>query len=166
MTQDNEVTELTELANKIEEIVNNPEEVARRIQKKAGGKPGKFKVILDFIKSYIAKDPKVSDENWLAAQFSKPEYADAFKGENAAEERLAAAKGIVQGVEDYENAKKSLRLHKDSGGSRESWLAEQIAIGAANNNMDPAEYAGEIAKGLDDAIEENARFVFDDEEAE
>jgi hypothetical protein len=163
MTEDNEATEL---ANRIKEAVDNPEAVARRIQKKAGGKKGIFRIILDFIKSYFAKDPKVSDEDWLAGQFAKPEYADAFKGENAAEERLATAKGIVQGVEDYENAKKSLRYHKDSGGSRESWLAEQINIGAANNNMDPAEYAAEIARGLDDAIEENARFVFDDKEAE
>ena len=163
MAQDKEATEL---ANRIEEAVNNPEAVARRIQKKVGGKQGIFGVMRDFIKSYNAKDQGVSNEEWLAAQFSKPEYADAFKGENAAEERLAAAKGIVEGVEDYENAKKSLRFHKDSGGSRESWLAEQINIGAANNNADPAEYAEEIAKGLDDAIEENARFVFEDEEAE
>jgi len=165
MTQVNE-TDATALANRIEQAMNNPEEVARRVEKKVG-KPGVFGVIMDFIRSYSAKDPGVSNEDWLAGQFSKPEYADAFKGENAEGETRAAAKGIVQGVDDYENAKKSLRSHiENSGGTRESWLAEQINIGAANNGMAPAEYAAEISAGLGEAIEENAELIFDDKEAE
>ena len=161
MTQTNGA-DATALADKFEQAVNNPEETARRIEKKVGV-PGVFGVFLDFIKSYKAKEGGVSDEEWLARQFSKPEYAEAFAGENPAD----AAKGIVQGVEDYENAKKSLRSHiQNSGGSRETWLAQQINIGAEANNVAPAEYARQISEGLDEAIEENARLILDDKEAE
>jgi len=161
MAQDNETEALAE---RIEDAVNNPEEIGRRVQKKTGGKPGIFGVIRDFVKSYNAKEPGVSNEDWLADQFSKQEYADAFESK---EDRLATAKGIVQGVEDYENAKKSLQSHlTDLKGSRESWLARQINMGAELNNEDPAKYADEIAKGLEDAAAENAKLVFEDEEAE
>jgi len=161
MTQDNE-NEV--FAKQLENAVDNPEETARRIQKKSGVKPGVFSVIWDFIKSYNAKDAGVSDEAWLADQFAKPDYTDAFSSQD---ERVAVAKGIVQGVEDYENAKKSLRSHiEDLHGSRESWLARQINIGAEANNEDPAKYADEIAKGLEDAVIENAALVLDDGEAE
>jgi len=154
------------LADSIEQAVNNPDEVAQRVQKKIGS-PGIFDIIRDFIKSYNAKENSVSDEIWLARQFSRPEYADAFKGEKAGEECLAAAKGIVQGVEDYESAKKSLCFHiEKQNGSPESWLAQHIEIGAENNKLDPAEYARHISEGLDEAIEENVHFVFDDEGAE
>ena len=161
MTQDNE-NEV--LAKRLEDAVDNPEETARRVQKKSGVKPGIFGVISDFIKSYNAKDTGVSDETWLADQFAKPDYADAF---GSHDERAAAAKGIVQGVEDYENAKKSLRSHiEDLGGSRESWLARQINIGAQANNEDPAKYADEIASGLEDAADENTALIFEDGEEE
>ena len=124
-------------------------------EKKTSDKARVFDIIRDFIKSYKEKDAGVSNEAWLAAQFAKPEYAEAWKGENPREEQLAAAKGIVEGVEGYENAKKSLRSHiEDMNGSRESWLAEQIAIGAEINDADPAEYADEIARGLDEANED------------
>jgi len=159
MNQDNETEAL---AKRIEDAVNNPEETARRVQKKTGAKPGVFGIIKDFIKSYNAKEPDVSNEDWLARQFAKKEYADAFKSE---EDRLETAKGIVQGVEDYENAKKSLRSHiEDLDGDRESWLARQINIGAEANNEDPAKYADEIALGLEDAAVENAELVFEDGE--
>jgi len=161
MTQDNETEAL---AKRLENAVDNPEETARRIQKKSGVKSGVFSVIWDFVKSYNAKDANVSDEAWLADQFSKPDYADVFSGQD---ERITVAKGIVQGVEDYENAKKSLRSHiKDLHGNRESWLERQINIGAEANNVDPAKYADEIAKGLEDAVVENAELVLDEGEAE
>ena len=124
-------------------------------EKKSGDTARVFGIIKDFLKSYKEKDSTMSNEAWLAEQFAKPEYADAWKGENQREEQLATAKGIVQGVEGYENAKKSLRSHiEDKHGSRESWLAEQIEIGAEINNADPAEYADEIARGLVEANEE------------
>jgi hypothetical protein len=160
--------EAEDLAGRIEQAVDNPEETARRIEKKIGVK-GIFGIIRDFIKSYEQKDEKTSNEEWLENQFAKPEYADAWKGTAAeqAEERQAAAKGIVQGVEDYENAKRSLKSHiANNGGDRASWLAEQIEIGAEANGASPAEYAGEIAKGLDDAIEENAEFIYTDDDKE
>jgi hypothetical protein len=153
------------LAGKIESVVENPEETARRIEKKIGVK-GIFRIIRDFIKSYEQKDEKTSNEEWLENQFAKSEYSGAWKGTAAeqAAERRAAAKGIVEGVEDYENAKRSLKSHIDNnGGDRTSWLAEQIEIGAEANGVDPAEYAGEIAKGLDEAIEENAEFIYTDD---
>jgi hypothetical protein len=149
------------LANKIEQIVSNPEETAKCVQKKIGGKPGVFSVIRDFVKSYNEKDLNISDEAWLAGEFEKPEYSNDFANQR---ERLDAAKGIVQGVEDYENAKKFLHSHiHDLQGS---CLARQINIGAANNNADPAPYADDVAAGLNDAAEENAALVLDDEEAE
>jgi hypothetical protein len=161
--------ELEALAGKIESVVENPEETARRIEKKTGAK-GIFGTIRDFIKSYEKKGSETSDEKWLENQFAKPEYADAWKGNSVEQEaeRKAAAKGLVQGVEDYENAKKSLASHiAYNGGDRASWLAEQIEIGAEANGADPAEYAKEISRGLDEAIEENAEFIYtdDDEEA-
>ena len=157
--------EAAALANCIEEALNNPEETAQRVQKKIDCPMEIFGIIQDFITSYEAKESGVSDEQWLVRQFSKPEYADAFKDENAGEESCAAAKAIVQGVEDYETAKKSLCFHIDhKNGSPETWLAEQIEIGAENNSMNPAEYAALLSEGLDEAIEENAHFVFDDKE--
>jgi HEPN domain-containing protein len=158
--------ELEALAGRIEENLDSPEEMARRIEKKIGGR-GIFGIIRDFIRSYEQKDGEMSSQEWLENQFAKPEYADAWKGNSAEqeEERRAAAKGIVQGVEDYENAKKSLQSHIDNnGGDRQSWLAEQIAIGADVNGKAPAEYAQEISEGLNEATEENAGFIFGDEE--
>jgi HEPN domain-containing protein len=160
--------ELEALAGKIESVVENPEETARRIEKKTGAK-GIFGTIRDFIKSYEQKDKDTSNEAWLENQFARPEYSDAWKGSAAeqAAERQAAAKGIVQGVEDYENAKKSLASHiADNGGDRASWLAEQIEIGAEVNGKDPAEYAKEISRGLDEAIGENAEFIYTDDDKE
>jgi hypothetical protein len=157
--------EMEALAGRIERTLDNPEETARRIEKKIGGR-GIFGTIRDFIKSYGQKDREMSDEEWLENQFAKSEYADAWKGNSAeqAAERRAAAKGLVQGVEDYENAKKSLQSHIDNnGGDRQSWLAEQIAIGADVNGKNPEEYAEEISQGLDEAIGENAEFLSDDE---
>jgi hypothetical protein len=158
--------ELEALADRIESVVEHPEETAQRIEKKTGAK-GIFGTIRDFIKSYEQKDKETSDEKWLENQFAKPEYSDAWKGSGAEQEaeRKAAAKGIVQGVEDYENAKKSLASHiKNNLGDRASWLAEQIEIGAEANGADPAEYAKEISRGLDEAIEENAEFIYNDDD--
>jgi len=146
------------LAEIIEEAANNPEEAARRIEKKANTK-GVLGTIFDFIKDHKNKDPNQSDEAWLEQQFAKPDYAGAWKGNE--EERAAAAKELVQSVEDYENAKKSLRTHIELGGSRESWLARQIEIGADINGKDPAEYAKEVAEGLNAAREENIKFLLD-----
>jgi hypothetical protein len=156
--------ELEALAGGIERNLDNPEETARRIEKKIGGR-GIFGTIRDFIRSYGQKDGETSNEEWLENQFAKPEYAGAWKGTDTeqAAERQAAARGLVQGIEDYENAKKSLQSHIDNnGGGRESWLAEQIAIGADANGKNPAEYAEEISQGLDEAIGENAEFLFTD----
>jgi hypothetical protein len=158
--------EMETLAGRIEETLDSPEKTARRIEKKIGG-GGIFGTIRDFIKSYEQKDGETPSEAWLENQFSKPEYAGAWKGNSAEqeEERRAAAKGLVQGVEDYENAKKSLQSHIDNdGGDRQSWLAEQIAIGADANGKTAAEYAHEISEGLNEAAEENADFIFSDEE--
>jgi len=160
-----EQDEAAALADSIEQALNNPEETAQRIEKKLGSPMGVLGIIQDFIKSYDAKESAVSDEDWLALQFAKSEYADAFNDANVQEECRAAAKGIVQGVDGYENAKKSLCLHIDQqNGSPESWLAEQIDIGAKNNNTDPAEYAAMLSEGLDEAIEETACFIFSDED--
>ena len=160
-----EQDEAAALADSIEQALNNPEETAQRIEKKLGSPLGVLGIIQDFIKSYDAKESAVSDEDWLALQFAKSGYADAFKGANVQEECRAAAKGIVQGVDGYENAKKSLCLHIDrQNGSPESWLAEQIDIGAKNNNTDPEEYAAQLSEGLDEAIEETACFIFSDKD--
>ena len=147
------------LAEIIEETAKNPEKAAQRIEAKTGTK-GVFGTMFAFIKDYKNKDPNQSNEAWLEQQFSKPEYAAAWK-DGGAKERAESAKALVDDIEDYENAKKSLRSHIELGGSRASWLAEQIEIGAANNNKDLAEYAKEIYEGLDEARKENAEFLLD-----
>ena len=160
---ENETTEAAALAfaEKLETAVNNPEEAARRVSQKMRV-PGLFRVLFDFIKSYNQKDPALSDEEWMRQQFAKPEYAGAWKGEAEINE---AAAGIVRGVEDYENAKKSLRSHiVNGGGTRESWLAQQIEIGAEANGVRPEEYAKEIAAGLEEAAEENAELFYEGNE--
>jgi hypothetical protein len=152
------------LAEIIEETANNPEKAVQRIEKKIGPKAvlnDVFGKIIDFIKDYKNKDKDQSDEEWMEQQFAKPEYAAAWKD---AEERKAAAQGLVQGIDDYESAKKSLLTHIKLGGNRASWLAEQIEIGAANNNKDLAEYAKEVSEGLKAAIEENAKFLLADDD--
>jgi hypothetical protein len=159
------------LAGAIEDAVNNPQKAVQRIEEKmrVEGKTdtkGIFGTIVAFIKDYQEEKKKLpeedwSNEDWLKQQFAKPEYAKAWEGDDAEKERAAAAVGIVQGVEDYENAKKSLRLHIELGNTRASWLAKQIEIGAANNNKDLKEYAEEVNKGLNEARKENAEFLFD-----
>ena len=151
---ENETTDTAALAfaQKLETAVNNPEEAARRVSRKMRT-PGLFRVMVDFIKSYNQKDAALSDEEWMRQQFAKPEYAAAWK--DGAEPDEAAA-GIVRGIDDYENAKKSLRSHLAQGGGRESWLARQIETGAEANGVRPEDYAREIEQGLQEAAAENA----------
>jgi len=146
------------LAELIEDAVNEPEKTIQRMEEKTGTK-GIIGTIIDFIKDYKNKEPSQSNEEWLEKQFAKPEYVSAWKGSNAEKERKAAVQGLVQGVVDYENAKKSLRMHIEMGGTRESWLAEQIEIGAENNSKAPEEYAKEVYEGISEAMEENAEFL-------
>jgi hypothetical protein len=146
------------LAEIIEQAMNDPEKAAQRIEAKTGSK-GVLGTIFDFIKDYKSKDPNQSNEKWLEQQFAKPEYAADWKG--GEKERAEAAKALVNDIEGYENAKKSLRTHIELDGDRASWLAEQIEIGAVNNNKDLAEYAKEVSEGLNAAREENAEFLLD-----
>jgi hypothetical protein len=146
------------LAEFIEVTANDPEKAAKRIEAKTGTK-GIFGTIFAFIKDYKNKDPNQSEEDWLKQQYAKPEYSAAWKGDE--KERNLSAKTIVNSIDDYDNAKKSLQSHKKLGGNRASWLAQQIEIGAENNNKDPAEYAKEVAEGLKAAMEENSEFLLD-----
>ena len=152
-------------AQDLENAVNNPEEAARRVSQKIRA-PGLFQIMFDFIKSYKQKAPGLSNEDWLRQQCAKPEYAVAWKPENPAEMDEAAA-GIMRGIEDYENAKKSLRSHLKQGKGRESWLAQQIEIGAEANGARPEDYAKEIEQGLQEAAAENVElFSVNKKEAE
>ena len=148
------------LAELIENAANNPESAAKAVESKAGTK-GILGTIFDFIRDYKNKGD-MPDKLWLERQFSKPEYADAWKGKDTA---LAAAE-MTRDIEGYESAKKSLRTHMELGGSRESWFAEQIEIGAEANGKDPAEYAAEVFEGLDAARKENAEFLLGSAAAE
>jgi len=154
------------LTEAIENAVNNPEQAAKRVDEKICDSKktdtkGILGTIFGFIKDYLDKDEAQSNEAWLKQQFAKPAYSKAWKGNNAEKEQAEAAAGLVQGIEDYENAKKSLRLHMELGGSRASWLAEQIEIGAAVNKKDLKEYAKEVYEGLSAAQDENADFLLD-----
>ena len=164
---ENETTDTAALAfaQKLETAVNNPEEAARRVAKKMRA-PGLFRILFDFIKSYMKKDAALSDEEWMRQQFAKPEYAAAWKDSapgEAAKEIAEAAADIVRGIDDYENAKKSLRTHMAQGKDRESWLARQIEIGAEANGVRPEDYAKEIERGLEEAAEENAELFSENE---
>jgi len=160
MRQSDEEQGAFELVEAIEEVVNNPQKASRCLGEKTGLK-GIIKTILAFIKDYKNKDPKQSKEDWILKQYTKPEYAMAWKGANAEKERAASAERLANDIEDYENAKKSLKTHIALGGTRVSWLAEQIEIGAANNGKEPAEYAKEISAGLNEAKKENRDFLLD-----
>ncbi|GHU00894.1 hypothetical protein FACS1894142_8920 [Spirochaetia bacterium] len=151
------------LVDKIDYEAANPEQSIAQIEEGLGLKKetlkekGIFSTIWSFLKSYICKDPNLKDEEWLEAEFSKPEYAGSFDGTDDAEKqkkRSETAKGIVGSIEDYEQARADLAKHIKNGGSRESWLARKINAGAEANGMDPAEYANEIIRGLDGANEE------------
>ena len=142
------------LAETIEATMKDPEKAAKLIDEKTGTK-GIIETIIAFIKDYMNRVPGQSDEDWIKEQYAKPQYAKAWK--NGGKER--AAQILVNDVKDYENAKKSLKSHIDLGGTRTSWLAEQIEIGADNNGKDPAEYAREISDGLKEAKKENRDFL-------
>jgi hypothetical protein len=139
------------LAEIIEDAVNNPEQTVKRIGQKSGVR-GVLGTIIDFIKDYKNKGDLTSEE-WAKQQFVNA----GIDNDTAAK----SARDINQGIKSYENAKKSLLIHLELGGTRESWLAQQIEIGAAINKKDTAEYAREIAEGLNDARNENAEFLFD-----
>jgi hypothetical protein len=147
------------LAERIENAAENAEDTARFAAEKLGlqkGMPkGFFRTILDFAKSYKAKDPDTKPEDWLAAEYAKPEYAEHWKGRD----RKESARGICEGIGDYEAAKRDLEQHIADGGTRESWLAEQVEIGAEANGVDPAAYAAQVKEGLAAAIEENAELL-------
>jgi len=151
------------LAEAIENAVKNPEQAAKRIEEKMlqdedkTDTKGILGTIISFIKDYQNRDKSLSNEEWLKQQFAKQDW----KGENAEQEQAAAAQGLVQSIEDYDNAKKSLRSHIELGGSRASWLAEQIEIGAVANSKDLKEYAKEVFEGLNAARDENAKFLLD-----
>jgi len=146
------------LAENIKKTADEPEKAVKRIEAETGSK-GILGTIFDFIKDFRDKDENQTPEEWLKQQFAKPEYASAWEG--GEKESAESAKALVNDIEDYENAKKSLRSHIELGGTRASWLAEQIEIGAANNNKDPAEYAREVYDGLDEARKENVEFLLD-----
>jgi hypothetical protein len=118
---------------------------------------GVFAVILSFIKSYKKKAPDMPPAEWLEAEYAKPENAVHWKDRDPRE----SAQGIIRGIQEYEVAKQELRTHFDKGGSRETWLAAQIELGAEANGIDPNAYAGEIARGLEDAVEENTAFLLE-----
>jgi hypothetical protein len=118
---------------------------------------GVFTVILSFIKSYRKKAPDMSPAEWLEAEYAKSENAVHWKDRDPRE----SAQGIIRGIQEYEAAKQELRTHFDKGGSRETWLAAQIELGAEANGIDPNTYAGEIARGLEDAVEENTTFLLE-----
>jgi len=147
-----------DLANTIETAIKNPKEAKARREKKLGiiGLP---KIILDFIKAYESKEPNMSEEEWLKQQFEKTEYANAWK--EGDKDPATVAKEIVQAVDNYETAKKDLKVHLELGRSKKEWLAEQIEIGAANNGKDIAEYVKEISKGLREAVQENKELLLD-----
>jgi hypothetical protein len=166
----NEDTRLDDtFAAYIESAVGNSEQTS--VEKKLGIKPehakGIFGTIGDFIKSYEQRDKTLSNARWLENEYAKPEYAGAWDGGDEAEKAAArkqAAEGIVAGIDGYENAKKELQEHFDRGGSRESWIVEQIERGAEMNGYtDAAQYAEEIEQGLDEAAAENAGLLVDDD---
>jgi hypothetical protein len=147
------------LAARIEAASERPKETARFAAEKLGlqqGMPkGFFRTILDFIKSYKAKDPDTKPEDWLAAEYAKPEYAEHWEGRDSKE----SAAGICEGIADYEAAKRDLEQHIAGGGTRESWLAAQVEIGAEANGADPKVYAAQVNEGMAAAIEENAELL-------
>ena len=150
------------LAEAIEDAAKNPEKAAQRMEKKVGAK-GILGTIFEFIKDYREdkkQNPDLTNEKWLEQQFAKPKYAEAWKGEEA--RRTATAQAVIRDIDEYESAKKSLRTHIELGGTRASWLDQQIEIGAANNGTDPAEYAREVSAGLKEAMEENRDFLLGD----
>ncbi|GBU27576.1 hypothetical protein R84B8_01110 [Treponema sp. R8-4-B8] len=141
----------------IEKTADNPEKAAKRVEEKTGSK-GVLGTIFAFIKDYKNRDKTQSNEEWLKQQFAKPEYASAWEGGDGAE-AAKAAKALVNDIEDYENAKKSLQSHIEMGGSRASWISQQIEIGAAANGKNLADYAKDIYDGLDEARKENVEFL-------
>jgi hypothetical protein len=147
------------LAEIIENTVKDPQKAAERMEEKIKSK-SVLGTIFDFIKDYKNKDPNQSNEEWAKQQFAKQEEWQAAKTE-----KEQIAKNIMQDIEDYDNAKKSLALHIEQGGTRASWLAEQIEKGAANNNKNLAEYAKEVSAGLHEAMEENKNFLIQTKEA-
>ncbi|MDR2786637.1 MAG: hypothetical protein LBB83_12075 [Treponema sp.] len=121
------------------------------------GTKGVFSVVLSFIKSYRKKAPDMSPAEWLEAEYAKPENAAYWKDRDPRE----SAQGIIRGIQEYEAAKQELQTHFDKGGSRETWLAAQIELGAEANGVDPNVYAEEIARGLEGAVEENAALLLE-----
>jgi hypothetical protein len=118
---------------------------------------GVFAVILSFIKSYLKKAPDMSPAEWLEAEYAKPENAVHWKDRDPRE----SAQGVIRGIQEYEAAKQELQTHFDKGGSRETWLAAQIELGAEANGVDPNVYAKEIARGLEGAVEENTALLLE-----
>ena len=141
------------LAEILADAAHNPEKAASRVEEKAGTK-GVLGTIIGFITDYKNKGD-LSDEEWAARQLARPEFAETLEGGDA----RSAAKALAHGIADYECAEKSLRDHIMQGGSRESWIAQQIELGAANNGEDPAGYAEKISGGFKEARDGNAEFL-------
>jgi hypothetical protein len=164
MEQNKEASENEAAENEVAENLQLLPETIDALSRKTGRKAvrdkhtkGVFAIILSFIKSYMKKAPDVSPAEWLEAEYSKPENAVHWKDRDPRE----SAQGVIRGIQEYETAKQELRDHFDKGGSRETWLAAQIEVGAEANGMDPDVYAGEIARGLEGAVEENTTILME-----
>jgi hypothetical protein len=154
--------DLLTLANKIEEAANNPEQAAKLVEKRLRleKKSGVIATIISFVKSYKEKAPGVSNAAWLEAEMAK--NTDYAQGKSAAEIK-EAAEGICGSIRDYEQAKQDLVRHKADGGTRESWLHKKLEEGAeANGYADAAQYAEEVAQGMDEANKEIYELRFAD----
>jgi hypothetical protein len=154
--------DLLTLADKIEEAADNPEQAAGLVEKRLGleKKSGVIGTIISFVKSYKEKAPDISNATWLEAEMTK--NADYAQGKSAAEIK-EAADGICGSIKDYEQAKQDLARHKAEGGTRESWLRKKLEEGAeANGYADAAQYAEEVAQGMDEANQEIYELRFAD----
>lgn len=111
-------------------------------------------VIASFVASCNARGEKPL-ERWLSDEFRK--YPDLWKDED---DLLHTSREVIQSTRAFEQSRRSLQEHLDSGRSQASWLAGAIEKNAAlSGSVHVGQYAGHIDQALAEATENARRIV-------
>jgi hypothetical protein len=156
------VSDLNELAERIEEEAEHPEagadacEKALEINTNSEDRQKARETVLSFVHSYRNKPKETPDTMWLDDEFSK--YPAIWKSDD---ERKNAAITIVEQVQGFEAEKRKLAEYREKGMSRESYLKSAIETGAkAQGVTDFGKYAAEIDHALYTANAENIKLMY------
>lgn len=135
---------------------DNATQLEQQLEISEDGKKKTASTVFSFLKSYIRKPKGMSRVDWLEKEFAK--YPSLWKD---SKESLETAQEIVSTIDLYEQKKAELTAWKESGKSRDSWIAKSIEETAAvSGAMSAGEYAGRIESAIEQANTANLEQIY------